>query len=130
MGGTLVSHTLFLRRNSSSGTRLSSVFSFLEAGSSSMGGGGWTGGIGAGAGTGATGGAGTNAARTGISSCMSGRALGLRAGEGRLQRFPTSPSHSWEGSLLAESGSQQDPWQGDLGDCPDWSAGDWQQGQD
>lgn len=62
---------LFLRRNSSSGMRLSSVFSFLEAGSSSMGGGGWTGGIGAGAGTGATGGAGTKAARAGINSHMS-----------------------------------------------------------
>ena len=62
--------------------RLSSVFSFLEAGSSSMGGGGWTGGIGAGAGTGATGGAGTKAGRTGICSRVSGgRGPGLRAGE-------------------------------------------------
>lgn len=114
MAGTLVSLTLFLRRNSSSGTRLSSVFSFLEAGSSSMGGGGWTGGIGAGAGTGATGGAGTNAARTRISGCVSGRkALGLRAvkDEGRLQRFPTFPSQKCEGSLLAESGSQQETGQ-------------------
>lgn len=71
MGSTTGSQTLFLRRNSSSGMRLSSVFSFLEAGSSSMGGGGWTGGIGAGAGTGATGGAGTKAARAGINSHMS-----------------------------------------------------------
>jgi len=54
-------HTLFLRRNSSSGIKLSSLFSFFETGSSSMGGGGWTGGIGAGEGTGAPGGAGTNA---------------------------------------------------------------------
>lgn len=61
VGSTLGSRALFLRRNSSSGMRLSSVFSFLEAGSSSMGGGGWTGGMGAGAGTGATGGAGTKA---------------------------------------------------------------------
>ena len=60
--GNSGSHALFLRRNSSSGMRLSSVFSFLDAGSSSMGGGGWTGGMGAGAGTGATGGAGTKAA--------------------------------------------------------------------
>lgn len=37
-----------------------------------MGGGGWTGGIGAGAGTGATGGAGTKAVRTGNSSYMWG----------------------------------------------------------
>lgn len=56
--------TLFLRRNSSSGMRLSSVFSFLDGGSSSIGGGGCTGGIGAGAGTGATGGAGTKATKT------------------------------------------------------------------
>ena len=63
------SQTLFLRRNSSSGMRLSSVFSFLDGGSSSIGGGGCTGGIGAGAGTGATGGAGTKAART-RNSCL------------------------------------------------------------
>lgn len=62
---------MFLRRNSSSGMRLSSVFSFLDGGSSSIGGGGCTGGIGAGAGTGATGGAGTKAAKTQYSCPMS-----------------------------------------------------------
>lgn len=57
--------TLFLRRNSSSGIRLSSVFIFLLTGSSSWGGGGcgWDGGAGAELGGCGTGGAGTNAVR-------------------------------------------------------------------
>lgn len=55
--------TLFLRRNSSSEIRLSSVFIFLVTGSSSWGGGGWDGGAGAELGGCGTGGAGTNAER-------------------------------------------------------------------
>lgn len=61
---SLLQHcTLFLRRNSSSGIRLSSVFIFLLEGSSSCGGGGWAGGMGAETVLGGwgTGGAGTNA---------------------------------------------------------------------
>lgn len=53
--------TLFLRRNSSSGIRLSSDFIFLLTGSSSRGGGGWIGGAGTTLGGCGTGGAGTNA---------------------------------------------------------------------
>lgn len=57
--------TLFLRKNSSSGIKLSSVFIFLLEGSSSWGGGGWAGGRGAETVLGGwgTGGAGTNAAK-------------------------------------------------------------------
>lgn len=63
--------TLVLRRNSSSGIRLSSVFIFLLTGSSSCGIGGWAGGMGAGGALGGwgTGGAGTNA--TGHRTLMS-----------------------------------------------------------
>lgn len=95
-GSMLGPHTLFLRRNSSSGMRLSSVFSFLEVGSSSIGGGGCTGGIGAGAGTGATGGAGTKAARTRIGRPMSRvrcpelRAEGCFASSGVKSHSPLS----------------------------------------
>lgn len=57
--------TLFLRRNSSSGIRLSSDFIFLLTGSSSRGGGGWIGGAGTTLGGCGTGGAGTNAIEKG-----------------------------------------------------------------
>lgn len=57
--------TLFLRRNSSSGIRLSSDFIFLLTGSSSRGGGGWIGGAGTTLGGCGTGGAGTNAMEKG-----------------------------------------------------------------
>lgn len=72
-----------------------------------MGGGGWTGGIGAGAGTGATGGAGTNAARTGISSCLSEREGPWDSGLVRAdcKGFPLLCQRC-EGSLLSLAASR------------------------
>lgn len=64
--------------------------------------------------------------------CEWGESPGIRAGEtleGRLQRFPVSPSERCEGPLLAESGSQPASWPGDRGRCPDWAAGHWKRGR-